>query len=251
MEIHRVPASHGWLWVKHAYRLIMRSPLQAFSMTMAFAFFLFLARLIPLVGPLLALLMMPVLMAGYVRGCRALEFSETVEPRFIIAGFENRATQLASLGALLLLGIVIVSIVTTELGGSAMYAILETFKNQKNPNELITAMLAPGSGVRLALFAGFSLLFALMLAMQFAPMLVYFNKLTPLQALKASLFASVRNIIPFSVYSLIMQVIAFVLSPIPFGLGWMILLPIGLTSMYVAYRDIFAEPEESTVKEAE
>ena len=107
--------------------------------------------------------------------------------------------------------------------------------------------MAPGSGMLPSMMAGLTLLFGLMLAFQYAPMLVFFEQKTPVQAIKASLQGSLRNIIPISVYSLIMQLIAFALSTIPLGLGWIILLPIGLTSMYVSYRDIFLE----TVKESE
>ncbi|HUX90171.1 MAG TPA: BPSS1780 family membrane protein [Gallionellaceae bacterium] len=240
-EIQKVPASHGWLWVKHGYRLIMRSPLQAFSLAMFFMLGVFLAMNIPHAGVLLAVLLMPILMAGYMRVCRSLEYNEKVEPRQIIAGFESRTAQLVTLGGMLLLGMIVVSMFTAAMGGSALSSILETFQTQQDPSALIDALLAPESGLRLTLLAGFALLFLLMLAMQFAPMLVFFNGMSPRHAMQVSLMASVRNILPFSVYSLIMQLIAFAVSVVPMGLGWIILVPIGLTSMYVAYRDIFSE----------
>lgn len=241
MEIQKVPASHGWLWIQHGYRLIMRSPLQALSLATVFAMGIFLAMLIPLGGALFAIMIMPVLMAGYMRVCRSLEYNEKVNPGNIFEGFKIRTAQLASLGGMLLLGILIVSMVTAALGGSTLNAILETYSKDQDMNALAEALLAPGSGVQLSLMVGLGLLFVLMLAMQFAPMLVFFDNQKPFAALKLSMSGSIRNILPFSVYSLIMQVIAFALSAIPMGLGWIILLPIGLTSMYVAYRDIFAE----------
>lgn len=249
-EIQKVPASHGWLWIKHGYRLIMRSPVQAFSLAMVFALGVFLAMLIPVVGVFLAMLIMPVLMAGYMRVCRSLEYNEKVEPRAIFAGFQSRARQLVSLGGMLLLGMIIISIVTAALGGPALNAILAAYQTHQDPGALLEALLAPGSGVQLSLMAGLALLFVLMLAMQFAPMLVFFDQKTPLDALKTSFQALIRNIVPFSVYTLIIQLIAFALSVIPMGLGWIILLPIGLTSMYVGYRDIFTESKTTeTVKE--
>lgn len=249
-EIQKVPASHGWLWIKHGYRLIMRSPLQAFSLAMVVALGLFLVMLIPLGGALLSILIMPVLLAGYMRVCRSLEYNEKVVPRSVFAGFQNRTAQLVSLGGMLLLGILAVSMVTATLGGPALNAILAAYQAHPDSTALVEALFAPGSGVQLSLMAGLALLFVLMLAMQFAPMLVFFDQMTPWQALKASLLASIRNIVPFTVYSLIMQLFAFALSSIPLGLGWIILLPIGLTSMYVAYRDIFAEAKttESTIE---
>lgn len=243
LEIQKVPASHGWLWIRHGYRLIMRNPLQAFSLAMVFALGLFLAMLIPLGGMLLAMLAMPVLMAGYMRVCRALEYSEKVAPRFIFAGFESRTAQLVSLGGMLLMGMIVISMLTLAMGGDALSAILTTYQKDQDPNGLLEAMTAPDSGMLPSLMTGLSLMFALMLAFQYAPMLVFFNQKTPLEALKASLRGSVRNIVPILVYSMIMQLIAFALSIIPMGLGWIVLLPMGLTSIYVSYRDIFTESE--------
>jgi len=250
MEIQRVPASHGWLWLKHGYRLIMRSPLQAFSLAMVFALGIFMAMLIPLAGVFLAMLIMPLLMAGYMRVCRSLEYHERVEFQHIFAGFKNRGVQLVSLGGMLLLGITIISLVTSALGGPALNAILTAYQAHHDTNALVEALFAPGSGVQSSLMVGFALLLVLMLAMQFAPMLVFFDQQTPLQALKASIQASIRNIIPFSVYTLIMQLIAFALSAIPMGLGWIIMLPLGLTSMYVSYRDIFSEAKTAETTKA-
>jgi uncharacterized membrane protein len=102
-------------------------------------------------------------------------------------------------------------------------------------------MLAPGSGVLPGMLTGLILIFVLMLALQYAPMLVFFDQVPPMEAIRLSMRGSLRNIIPMTVYSMLMQLLAFVLSVIPLNLGLIILLPIGLTSMYVSYRDIFAE----------
>lgn len=240
-EFQKVPASHGWLWIKHGYRLIMRSPLHAISLAMLLALGIFLAILVPVAGIFLAILLMPVLLAGYMRICRTLEYSEKVEPLLIFAGFQSMTRQLVSVGGMLLLGMITISMVTAMLGGEELNSIMASYQKQQDPTALMEALMAPGSGVQLSLLTGLALLFVLMLALQFAPMLVFFDRLTPLQALKTSMRASIRNIIPFSVYSMIMQFVAFALSVIPLNLGWIVLMPLGLTSMYVAYRDIFLE----------
>jgi len=241
IEIQRVPASHGWLWLKHGYQLIMRAPLQAIPLAMMFALGIFLAMLIPVAGVLLAILVMPVLMAGYMRVCRSLEYSEKVEPQHIFAGFKNRTAPLISVGSMLLMGMIVISMVTAAMGGSELSAILENYQAEQDTAALVEALMAPDSAVQYSLLTGLALFFLLMLAMQFAPMLVFFNEMSPRQALQASIYGSIRNIVPFSIYSLLMQLIAFALSFVPMSLGWIVLLPLGLTSMYVAYRDIFSE----------
>lgn len=245
MEIQKVNLSHGWLWINHGYRLIMRAPLHALTLAMLAALGMYLTLLIPVVGVLLAILLLPILLAGYMRVCRALEFHQKVAPTYLFEGFEKRTPQLITLGGLLMLGMIFISIVITVVGGPALTSILESYQATQDPNTLMASMLATGSSVALSLLLGLALLFVLMLALQFAPMLVFFDGMAPLAALKTSLAGSLRNIIPFTVYSLILQLFATVASIIPFDLGWILLLPLGLTSMYVSYRDIFASQEKA------
>jgi uncharacterized membrane protein len=241
IRIDKVAPSHGWVWIGHGYRLIMRSPLHAISLSMVFATGLMVAMMVPLGGVFLAVLVMPVLMAGYMRVCRALEYSEKVEPAYIFAGITSRAAALLSLGSMVLLGMVMISMFTVAMGGSELNTLVTNFQTDRDVMHLLDALLAPESGLRLTVLMSFGLFFILMLAMQFAPMLVFFDRMAPLAALHVSLRASIRNILPFSVYSLIMQGITFLLGMVPFDLGFIFLLPLMLTSVYVAYRDIFNE----------
>ncbi|HEU0187231.1 MAG TPA: BPSS1780 family membrane protein [Gallionellaceae bacterium] len=242
MNIERVPASHGWLWITHGYRLIMRSPLHVLALALLGALGVYLAMLVPKVGALLAVVIMPLLLAGYMRVCRALEFHQKVEISYLFQGFEQRTPQLLALGGLLLAGMILISIVITVIGGSALTELLDGMRAGDDPNALLEAMLNAGSSVALSLIIGLALLFLLMLAFQFAPMLVFFDQLAPFAALQTSLSAILRNIIPFVLCSLILQGIAFIAALIPYDLGWMLMLPLGLTSMYVGYRDIFPTP---------
>jgi uncharacterized membrane protein len=241
IEMQKVPASHGLLWLKHGFRLIMRSPLQAVSLALTSILMLFAISRLPVVGTFLLISLMPLLLVGYMQVCRSLEYSEKVSPLSLFAGFQQRSRSLVSLGGFLLIGIILISIVTAALGGPALNAILSDYQTHQNPDKLMEALFAPDSGIQLSLMSGFTLLFGLMLSMQFAPMLVFFNHQTPLAALKTSFLASLRNILPYSVYTLIFQLLAFMLSALPWGLGWLILVPIALTSVYVSYRDIFTD----------
>jgi uncharacterized membrane protein len=60
----------------------------------------------------------------------------------------------------------------------------------------------------------------------------------PMEALKASLVTCIRNFIPFLVYSIVMTALAIV-AVIPFGLGFLVWVPLVITTTYVAYREIF------------
>lgn len=244
MEIRKLNMARGWIWVKQGYQLIMRNPLLAISLALAGALVMLAALYIPLLGPLVALLLLPVLLAGYMRVCRALEENEEIELQQLFAGFEKHAVRLVSLGGFTILGMLIASMVMMLIGGEALTKLLEGFQPTNDPQMLVDAMLTAGSGVAFSLMAGFALMFVLMLALQYAPMLVFFSGMPPFAALRASLSGSLRNLMPYTVYSLIMQVIALALGILPFGVGLIVLLPLGLTSLYVSYRNIFPFPGE-------
>jgi uncharacterized membrane protein len=101
------------------------------------------------------------------------------------------------------------------------------------------ALATAGGRVTFAILFGFTLVLLLVIAWQYAPILVFFSGVTPVAALRASFTGTLRNILPYTVYSLIMQFIALILGILPFGLGMIVLLPLGLTSLYVSYRNIF------------
>lgn len=244
MNIRKQPAVRGWIWIKQGYQLIMRKPLMSVTLAIMGAMVLFAALIVPQLGPLIAIILMPVVMAGYMRICRALEYDDEIELTHLFEGFQKRAPQLLSLGGLALLGLIVTSIVMIFIGNDELAALMESVKTSNDPQLLIDAMLTAGSGVAFSLMVGFVLLLVLVFAMQYAPMLVFFDNLPPFSAIRASLTGSLRNVVPYSVYNLIIQVIALALSQIPFNIGMVVLLPLSLTSLYVSYRNIFPAENE-------
>jgi uncharacterized membrane protein len=244
MEIRKLSAVRGWFWVTHGSLLILRSPLVSIVTATIAVVAILLTLMIPIVGPLLAILLMPALIAGYSRICRALEEDEKVELQLLFAGFRKNTPRLIALGGFLLLGLLLASIITITIGGDKLATLMDSFKTVNDPDKLVQAMWSAGSSVSFSLAVGFTLTFTLMMAFQFAPMLVFFSDITPFAAMRASLTGSIRNFIPYTVYSLIMQLIALVLSFIPLNLGLVVLLPLGFSSLYVGYRNIFPFPDE-------
>ncbi len=249
MEIRKLSAVRGWVWVTHGVMLIMRSPLLSIVTATIAAVAVLLTLIIPMIGPLLAILLMPILIAGYTRICRALEEDEKVELPLLFSGFRKHTPRLIALGGFLLMGLLLASIITITIGGEKLATLMDSFKAANDPDMLVEAMWSAGSSVTFSLAVGFTLTFTLMMAFQYAPMLVFFSDITPFAAMRASLTGSIRNFIPYTVYSIIMQLIALVLSFIPFNLGLVVLLPLGFSSLYVAYRNIFPFPNEITASQ--
>jgi len=244
IQIQKMNAARGWLWIKQGYQLIMRNPLLSISLALMGSLTMLLTLRIPMIGPIVGLLLMPVLITGYMRVCRALEENEAVQFSHLLAGFKQHTGRLVALGGFLMLGVLISSMTIILVGGSKLANLLETIKTISDPQILSNLMQAAGPGVAFSLLLGFALMFLLMLAFQYAPMLVFFNNMPPLDALRASLVGTLRNFIPYSVYSIIMQVIALIFGMLPYNIGMIVLLPLGFTSLYVSYRNIFPFKDE-------
>jgi hypothetical protein len=249
MEIRKLNATRGLIWVKHGYQLIMLNPLMAVTFALIGALAMFTLLRLPILGPLLSILAMPLVVAGYMRVCRALEEEETVELNHIFAGFRKRTAQLVSVGSFLLLGLLFSSMLMVFLGGEPLRAVFDNITPDTDPHVLLQTMMSAGSGVTFSLLVGFTLMCILMLAFQYAPMLVYFNELPPLIAMRASLSGSVRNLVPYTIYNIVMQIIALLLSVLPFNMGLILLLALGLSSLYVSYRNIFPFAHELAATE--
>jgi uncharacterized membrane protein len=79
----------------------------------------------------------------------------------------------------------------------------------------------------------------LYMALWFAPALIVFHRMAPVDALKASFSACLKNMVPFLIYGVILLALC-VVAAIPFGLGFLVLAPVVIASIYTGYRDIFS-----------
>ena len=67
-----------------------------------------------------------------------------------------------------------------------------------------------------------------------------FHDLDPITAIKASFLACLKNVLPFLVWGIVMFVFSM-LATIPLLLGWLLLGPVMMASLYLSYRDAFYE----------
>lgn len=241
MEARKLLASDGWLWLKQGNYLFKKSPVLLVTLILITLVALVAASHIPLIGEAIVGLLFPILFSGLMRGCQALEQDEELELAHLFSGFQQRTHFLLSLGAFNLVAQALIFAIMSNAGGKALVEIFNSTTPIEDPAILTTAIQSAGISIPL----GLVLFSALLMATQFAPMLVTFNNASPLRALNASLRACLRNVAPLSVYGAIMILFAFVAS-LPMMLGWIILLPIMITSIYAAYRRLFPTAEEMT-----
>ena len=239
MEPQRLTAGHGWQWIKQGYALFMKAPLLWMVIVAICVVLAAALSTVPVVGEPLTSLLLPVVLVGLMAGCRALQQNEELELAHLFSGFQQHTAQLVTLGGIALVGQFLILGVMMLAGGGALVDILMNGPPAQDPE--IIQQAASGAGV--AMLLGIALFGVLLMAMQFAPLLVYFNDLQPLVAMKLSLRAFLHNVGPMLVYGATFMLLA-ILASIPMMLGWLVLLPIVFTSLYASYCDIFPMEKE-------
>ena len=233
-EPRSLAADRGLAWWTEAWSLFMRNPLLWVALGVILVVGTIVVGMVPLLGALAVSLLMPVLIGGWLLAARKVEQGGTLEVADLLAGFQGeRLTPLIVLGALLLAAMVAIGLVAGVLGIGAMWGLFAGGMHSSTGGMLAavgTGLL--GMAVAMLLFAAVSM------ALWFAPALVVFRQMPPIDAVKLSASAMLKNIVPFLVYGVI-YIVAAIVASIPFGLGWIVLVPLALLSAYVSYREVF------------
>jgi uncharacterized membrane protein len=231
-EGRRVPAGNGWSWIAEAWAFTGLQRGTFIGIFVIYGLLLVGVSVVPFGGSLAVALFSPVLTAGIVLGCDALRRGERLEVAHLFAGFKSQVGPLIGLGGISLgAGIAIVLIIVV-IFGATYFAMMGS--GQPGPENMVTLILM---GV-LAMLVVVALSIPLYMAVFFAPALIVLHNFKLGEALKASFHACWRNMLPFLVWGVVALVLAIVAS-LPLFLGWLLLGPVMLVSMYVAYRDIF------------
>lgn len=249
MEARSVSAAQGWAWIVSGARLFRKSPAQWVGVLALLYVALKVVNYVPIVA-LIAVLLMPVFLAGLMDGCRSLAEGRRLEFTHLLSGFRKNAAHLVTLGGVYLVGNLLILMIVARIGGEAFTLIAETLtRNTTLAPEQAGEMQAAAASVTQAALVGAVLSIPLLMAIWFAPLLTFFNDVRPLPALKSSFVACLRNVLPLSVYGLV--VFAALVLLVPFGLklglydlGLWLVAPVLVPSIYASYRDIYAAPAE-------
>ena len=236
MAYRKVEAGQGVAWFKESWQLFMRAPLLIFGQILLILLLGFVTSMLPLFGPLAASIFGPVLLAGFFFTLADLDQGRMPLFSRLFDGFQALFKPLAILG-LIMLGIQMLAAMLLM----ASIGALMGFQNMPGAFGSSDAILDPTfimglGGTAILLFL--LLLIPLAMAFYFAVPLVAIAGKPPVEALKERFDAVLVNWPAFLVFSLVYLVLA-VLASIPFGLGWLLLGPLLLVSIYVAFRNIF------------
>ena len=227
-----VSAGQGWTWIADGFGLFKKAPGMWIALVIVLFVILIVLAFIPLLGAVATFLLMPLFLAGLMLGCRALQGGGALEVGHLFAGFKEHTGNLIVLGALTIGGWVIVMLpVIAIVGAGTIFGMMR--------GDAAGAATMGGSFV-LAWLIAMALSIPIYMALWFAPALVVLRGLAPVAAVKESFLGCLKNIIPFLIYGIVMLVLGIV-AAIPLGLGWLVLGPVAIASIYVAYRDIYGD----------
>ncbi|OLC65540.1 MAG: hypothetical protein AUH79_07470 [Betaproteobacteria bacterium 13_1_40CM_4_64_4] len=196
---------------------------------------------IPVVGSLALQILFPVFSGGLMLGCRALDRGNPLTVGHLFGGFSQRTGPLVVVGLIYTgLAILMVLIVAGMMIAIFGVAILGMLTGAVDPSQTGIALGSVVVAVLLGILFFLLLLLPLVMAIWFAPALVMLGALSPGAAMKASFYGCLRNVIPFLVYGAIGIVLA-IIATIPLGLGWFVLGPVAIASVYASYCDIFED----------
>jgi len=230
-----VPVGRGMGWIGDGFSLFKMAPGIWIANVVIFFVIIMVLSLIPIVS-LIMNLIMPVFMAGFMLACRDLEQGEEMTVGHLFAGFKQRTGALIGVGALyfglLIIVMVVMFGIMFSMGGAEAFMAEDPMAAQQ-------AMMGPG--FMIGMLVGLALMIPVVMAYWFAPALVALHEdVGVVEAMKLSFMGCIKNIIPFLIYGIVMMILAIV-ATIPVMLGWLVLGPTMLGSMYAAYREIFTE----------
>jgi len=232
-----VDAGRSIEWLRQGWTLFTKNPGMWIAIVIIFTVISIVLVFVPILGGLISNLLMPVFIGGLMLGCRSLEEDGEFGIDALFAGFKQNTGNLVMVGVLYLVGIIVVGMILLAIllaiGGSALIKA-GLFSGQITEGSMATL----AGGALIAILVALALMVPLAMAVWFAPQLVIFRDIAPFEAMKASFFACLKNILPFLVYGLILLVLSFIAS-IPFGLGMLVLGPVLIGTHYASYMDLF------------
>jgi hypothetical protein len=242
-----VSAGRGWTWILEGVHLFKKNPVMLIILlVIVFVISLILGR-VPFVGIFATYILGPIFGAGLMLGCRDLDKGQDLEINHLFSGFKQHTKPLLLLGLFYL--IAVVAAVALMTGLTDLQSINTVLAGEQLPEgqQMQTSMLR--------VLTGLALLLPVIAAYTFAPALVVLDAQEAVPALKASIVATIKNVLPFLVYSIgiFALVIPLILSGtvammltrstvVMYGvmfIALLILMPVVMCSFYTSYKDIF------------
>ncbi|HEX7557981.1 MAG TPA: BPSS1780 family membrane protein, partial [Usitatibacter sp.] len=230
------PAGDGVKWIGDGWPYFTKAPLMWILALVILIVIWVVLSFLPYIGWIAKQLVMPVFYAGLMVACRSLERGGEFEIEHLFAGFKTQFVNLMVVGFIYLVAQLLLLLVFLFFAGFGVLGAVLAGNVENVQAALAGSLVAFLLGALVVL----ALLVPVLMAYWFAPVLVIMHGTAPIEAMKASFGACLRNFIPFLLYGIVMLVLC-VVAMVPIGLGLLVWIPLCVTSTYAAYRDIFTE----------
>ncbi len=186
----------GWQWVKEGFALFRRQPGEVSALFLAYMMLMLAVGIIPLIGQVLPLILVPVFAMAFMQACANIEQGQKVRPKLLLTGFRSPAfKRLLVLGVFYLIAATIAISASSLADGGVFWKIVSGAKDvdeqMLREANLTMAMLV--SGLVYVPFA---------MAFWYAAPLIAWQNMGVGKAVFYSFFAVWRNGRAFLIYGL-------------------------------------------------
>jgi hypothetical protein len=113
--MEKIPAHTGINWIRQGFAIFRKQPAELAFLFLLYMLLMFSLSLIPLIGQLLPLLLVPVFSLAFMQACVQIESGKKVLPSLLLTGFRSPA-----LGTLLRLGMLYLLAAVISVAASAL-----------------------------------------------------------------------------------------------------------------------------------
>ena len=225
-----VDAGACFEWLRQGWAMFMANPGVWIGSSVLTLVILLAIFIVPLFGQIAFSLLLPIFGAGLLQLCRHQADAKEPQIADLFAGFLHNAGSLVMVGVVFAAGIFGVAFLGVLLVTGGILGGVVTGR--------VAGLGIVLGGVMLASLLVLILSLPVIMATWFAPALVFFHNMKPVDAMKASFAAATKNWLAMGVFGTILMVAGF-FAMLPLGMGFLLLLPIFCGAVYASYRDIF------------
>ena len=244
---HAVGADRGIAWWGEAWRLFTPAAGVWILILVLLVILNMVLAVVPLIGHVIGQLLFPIFAGGLMLGCRAVDRGEPLTVGHLFAGFGTRTGPLFIVGLIYTavavgIALVVFGLLLVFFGAAIVSSLwhLQDVQQLQDPWAVVSMFGSLGLAILVGLCVFLLLYLPLVMAVWFAPALVVLRGVAPLEAMRLSFSGCLRNIVPFLLYGLVGVGLAIV-ATIPLLLGWLVLGPLTIASLYTGYCDIYED----------
>ena len=198
MKLHINPARQGFQWAKLGLKTFFRQPLALSGLFFMFLALMSLISRIPLLGTVLALMLLPGITLGLMEATREAHNGKFPMPLILFSAFragQKKLQDMVMLGGIYAVGFLLVMGICTLVGD-------EKFANLYLNGGSITPEIIDDPDFQISMWTATVLFLPLSMLFWHAPALTHWHGISPIKSLFFSFFACLKNWKAFTVYGL-------------------------------------------------